>query len=258
MTVIGYLASKLEILLRKLSQLSARRTLMRNAELWTALQDYLQKTESTGCGYIDYACLYDTVRTTKPIEILECGTGVSTLVIAHALMENEKETGRGGRVTSMEENAAWLDMSRRLLPSQYEKYVAFELSDTIEDCYSLFRGVRYAAIPDRPFDFVFVDGPKYVSPLDGSATFDFDYIHVLRNADKPVGCLIDKRLSTVFVLQQLLGLRKVRYSSVTGLGYVEPCSKNDLGTIATSISSRNFAKSLRVLGSSRLSITENK
>lgn len=118
-------------------------------------------------------------------------------------------------------------------------------------------GVRYQDIPDRAYDFVFVDGPKYVSPVDGVATFDFDFIHVLRNADKPVGSLIDKRLSTVFVLQQLLGADKVKYSTVAGLGYVKPCTKDDLGTMASSISSRNFAKSFRLLGNSRLSITAN-
>lgn len=96
-----YLASKLEIALRKLSQIRSQRKLRKNAELWVALHEYLRKSESTGCGFIDYACLYETIRATMPVEILECGTGVSTLVIAHALMENEKETGVAGRVTSM-------------------------------------------------------------------------------------------------------------------------------------------------------------
>lgn len=252
------LTAKLEIALRKIKQIRSRRTLERNTELWTALQDYLKKTESTGCGYIDYACLYETIRKSRPVEILECGTGVSTLIIAHALRENEKETGITGHVTSMEEHAEWLEMSRQLLPSQYGKYVSFELSHTVEDRYSLFRGVRYADIPNKAYDFVFVDGPKYESPLDGGATFDFDFIHVLRNAEKPVGCLIDKRLSTVFVLQQLLGTDRVKYSAIAGLGYVQPCTKSDLGTIATSISSSNFAGSLRSFGNSRLSIVENR
>jgi predicted O-methyltransferase YrrM len=251
------LVTKLEIALRKLSQIRSERKLRKNVELWAALQEYLRKTESTGCGYIDYACLYETVRAARPVEILECGTGVSTVVIAHALMENEKETGVAGRVTSMEEYMDWLEMSRKLLPPEYSKYVSFELSKTVEDSYSLFRGVRYATVPDRAYDFVFVDGPKYDSPQDGAATFDFDFIHVLRNAEKPVSCLIDKRLSTVFVLQQLLGKDKVAYSAVAGLGYVKPCTKDDLGTIATSISSKNFANSLRVLGNSELSITSN-
>jgi predicted O-methyltransferase YrrM len=253
-----YLRSKLEILLRKIAQIRAKRMLQRNDGLWNALQAYLQDTKSTGCGYIDYACLYQMIRSEKPVEVLECGTGVSTLVIAHALMENERETSRGGRVTSMEEHEGWLDMSRKLLPNEYAKYVDFRLSGTIEDQYSLFRGVRYEDIPDRAYDFVFVDGPKYVSPVDGAATFDFDYIHLLRSADRPIGCLVDKRLSTVFVLQQLLGADKVKYSTVAGLGYVKPCTKDDLGTITTSISSRNYQSSMRVLGNSKLSITANK
>ncbi|NJM32690.1 MAG: class I SAM-dependent methyltransferase [Limnobacter sp.] len=243
--------------MRKLAQIRARNLLQRNPQLWRALQNYLRETESTGCGYIDYATLYSSIRSTKPTEVLECGTGVTTLIIAHALMENERETSKKGRVTSMEEHAGWLEMSQQLLPEQYQSYVSFELSNTVEDKYSLFRGVRYASLPNLPYDFVFVDGPKYVSPQDGGATFDFDYLHVLRNAANPVAALIDKRLSTVFVLQQLLGHTKVRYSSVTGLGSVSPCTKHDLGNIATSISSKNFAKSLRVIGSSRLAITEN-
>lgn len=253
-----YLSSRLEILLRKVAQVNARRKLKRNMGLWRALQDYLLKTKSTGCGYIDYARLYESIRRTKPIEILECGTGVSTLIIAHALMENEKESGAQGRVTSMEEHEGWLEMSRKLLPPQYEKFVDFKFSPTVEDCYSMFRGVRYRDIPQRGYDFVFVDGPKYVSPVDGVPTFDFDYIHILRNSENPVSCLIDKRLSTVFVLQQLLGRERVQYSHVEGLGYVECCTKDDLGDIARSVSSRNFRKSLRLLGSSKLFISENK
>jgi hypothetical protein len=158
----------------------------------------------------------------------------------------------------MEEHEGWLDLSRKLLPTEYSKYVDFRLSGTIEDRYSLFRGVRYEYIPDRGYDFVFVDGPKYVSPVDGAATFDFYYIHVLRNSDIPVGCLIDKRLSTVFVLQQLLGADKVKYATVTGLCYVKPCTKDDLGTVTSSISSKNYQGSMRLLGNSKLSITANK
>jgi predicted O-methyltransferase YrrM len=96
MRAFRYFRSKLEIALRKMSQWRAQKALRRNAELWNALQDYLKNTKSTGCGYIDYACLYETVRRRKPVEVLECGTGVSTLIIAHALMENAAETGGGG------------------------------------------------------------------------------------------------------------------------------------------------------------------
>lgn len=253
-----FIKSKLEIALRKFMQFRAERALRSNSELWKELQEYTKSSESTGCGYIDYLRLYQSVRSSKVTEVLECGTGVTTLVIAHALMENEKETGVKGRVTSMEEHGDWLEMSRSLLPSRYENYVDFVLSDTVEDYCSLFRGNRYSSIPERAYDFVFVDGPKYKSPIDGGATFDFDFLHVLRQSEKPVAALIDKRLSTVFVLQQLLGKEKVRYSVVDGMGYVKPSSKQDLGDIQTSISSANFAGSFKLFGNSSLMITQNR
>lgn len=258
MELSGYIKSKAEVALRKFKQHRADAMLRRHADLWVEIQAYLQKTQSTGCGFIDYAALYREIRKTKPVEILECGTGVSTLVIAFALKENEAETGTRGRVTSMEEHDGWLQMARALLPERYAAYVDFVLSDTIEDRFSVFRGVRYANIPEREYDFVFVDGPKYQSPVDGGATFDFDFIHVLRNARKPVGGLVDKRLSTVFVLQQLLGPGKVKYSPVDGLGYVVPSNRDDLGNIATSISSSNFSGSFRLFGQTKLTITANR
>lgn len=234
------------MLLRKILEWRSRWLLSSNADLWSSLQQYLEKTESTGCSYIDYYALYSRIRTVKPSEVLECGTGVTTLIIAHALKENESETGVRGRVTSMEEIEEWLDMSRKLLSSEYHPYVEFCLSDTVEDCISLFRGVRYREIPKRDYDFVFVDGPKYCSPLDGTPTFDFDFITVLRNSNKPVEGLIDKRVSTVFVLQQLLGVKKVKYSTVQGLGVIRPCTASDLGNITIELSSANFSKSFKI------------
>jgi hypothetical protein len=250
--VLNYLSFKAEVALRKMAQWRSRALLARNAPLWRALQDYLRETESTGCGYIDYAALYREIRVRKPTEVLECGTGVTTLVIAHALLENERETGRRGRVTSMEEYDNWLEMSRRLLPAAYQPYVDFRLSDTIEDRFSLFRGVRYRDVPERAYDFIFVDGPKYHSPVDGTPTFDFDFLHVLRSSTKPVAGLIDKRVSTCFVLQQVLGTDKLHYSPVEGLGYVAPCTQRDLGTLDSDLSSTNFARSFKPLGRTRL------
>ena len=43
--------------------------------------------------------------------------------------------------------------------------VDFCLSDTVEDYFSLFRGMRYRDVPDRPYEFIFIDGPKYHCPL---------------------------------------------------------------------------------------------
>ena len=245
-------ALKAHVALRKVAQWRARHDLSNRPVLWRALQQYLQQTKSTGCSLTDYWQLYHEIRVEAPTEVLECGTGVSTLVIAHALMENERETGRRGRVTSMDESADWMEMARRLLPAEYETYVDFCLSDTVEAGFSLFRGVRYRNVPARPYDFVFVDGPSYVTPSDGVATSDLDFLHVLASAARPVAGLVDKRVSTCFVLQQVVGVDKVRYSPVLHLGFISPCTSRDLGELERKLSSLNFEDSFRPLGHSRL------
>ena len=138
-----FFSNKLAILIRKLVEARCKWLLEANSHLWEALHTYLRETGSTGCGYIDYWRLYSHIRKTKPVEILECGTGVSTLIIAHALMENEAEFKIQGKVTSMEESYHWLKMSQKLLPKRYQKYVDFNFSKTVDDNFSLFRGVRY-------------------------------------------------------------------------------------------------------------------
>ena len=246
-----------EVCLRKFYQLMAKRFLKKNQALWDSLQIYLAKTESTGCGYIDYAELYKAVKNSSVKEVLELGSGVTTLIIAHALMENHLEFGVLGRVTSMEEDEIWFNMSKKLLPVKYMPYVDFVCSETADDYYSLFRGVKYLNTPQRKYDFVFVYGPKYISKIDYAPTFDYDFIDVLKRSVSPVSGLVDKRLSTVFVLQQILGHKKVIYCSIKGLGFILPVTKNDLGNLSKKIDSTNFMKSFRFFRRTKLGITSN-
>lgn len=63
------------------------------------LQPLLDKvnsaSSSTGAELYDYVALHAYITTKKPIYVLECGTGKSTWIIAHALQQNHK---RGGGV----------------------------------------------------------------------------------------------------------------------------------------------------------------
>jgi hypothetical protein len=250
----SWFLSKRNAALRRLVEWRSRNMLRANHALWSALQEYIRASKSTGCGYIDYATLYSAIRQQRPLEVLECGSGVSTLVIAHALMENETETGKRGLVTSMDEHREWSEMAASLLPERYQPYVDFRVSETVQDTFSLFRGVRYRDVPERDYEFVFIDGPNYHSPVDGTPTFDFDFIHVLRRSRRPVGALIDKRVSTCFVLQQVLGHELVRYAPVRGLGFVAPCGAEALGKLSTELSSVNFGRSFRLGPATRLSM----
>ena len=160
---------------KKLLERKARKRIMSNKGLYTMLQTYMAQTKSSGCQYKDYDVLYRYVRKWKPQEILECGTGTSTVVLAYALMENEKEDGKVGRVTSMEGVQGWFDMAQDLMPDILRKYVDIRLSPTVEDGYMFYRGMRYKEVPDRQYDFVFTDGPSTTAPSDGTRTFDFDF-----------------------------------------------------------------------------------
>ena len=76
---------------RRFRDFYAKLQLKRHPKLWAGLNRYLSETKSTGCSYIDYWYLFDHVKRKAPIEILECGTGVTTLVLAYALEELEQE-----------------------------------------------------------------------------------------------------------------------------------------------------------------------
>ncbi len=226
----------------------------KNNGLWKELNDYLKKSNSTGCTYSDYWEIYSFVRNKKPKEILECGTGVSTIVMAYALLENEKE-GYKGRITSMESIEKYYEMARELLPDHFITYVDLIYSPVVEDYYSLFRGVRYRDVPmDRKYDFVFVDGPSYVAPSDGTFTFNYDYLHIVKNSDHPVSAIVDKRVSTCHVHQKIFGLKKVNYNAFKHLGFIGPCSKHSIKHFNTTTPSLAFNNSFRLLGNSKLKL----
>ncbi len=221
-----YLLKQLRRMLRRTSIWN----LKKNERLWQELNAYQERTKSTGCSWSDLWILYNTVRARKPKEILECGPGVSTLVMAYALFENEKE-GYRGKITAMEELEYYFDMATKLLPDYLHSYVEFILSPRIEANYYLFRGVCYRDIPDRAYDFVFVDGPDLHAPSDGELSFDFDFIDVVRNTANPVFGIVDYRLSTSFVFQAVFGLEKAKFSAIHELGFIGPCVKDDLRSL---------------------------
>jgi predicted O-methyltransferase YrrM len=229
---------------------AARRRIRANDGLWSLLEPYLARTRSTGCHYSDYEVLYRYIRESKPREILECGTGVSTVVVAYALRENAIRDGIEGRVTSMEDVRFWFEMAERLLPDELRDYADIRFSRTVEDGYTIFRGVRYAEVPERGYDFVFTDGPSTLAPSDGTRSCDLDYLHVVRRAGHPVFGIVDGRLTTCYVLQKVFGPQKVRFDVLRNIGYVGPCTRHDMRTIARS-SSIGLAHSKRLLRPTR-------
>ena len=235
---------------RYIFELNSKNYLKQKFELWDELNNYLDRTSSTGCNYTDYAEIHKHVIKYKPKEILECGTGVSTIVLAHALKENNK----GGRITSLESEYKYLEQAQKLLPSKLSQYVEMIYSPVVEDSFSLFRGCRYRDIPSRKYDFIFVDGPSYVAPSDGTIAFDIDCLNIIKESIDPVYAIIDKRVSTCYVLQKVLGKEKVKYNPYKHLGYVGPCTKNDVKHFSATKPSEAFNDSFKLMGKSLLKL----
>lgn len=196
-----------------------------NGELWSFLDAYRQKSHFSGTYYYKYLKLYQLISRHKFKEILECGSGVSTIIIAFALRHNGS-----GRVTSMEQHSG--EYFQRLLdifPREPESFVEFKTSSIFLDHYGFLRGVRYSEVPERPYDFVFIDGPSTASPTDGEPTFDFDFISVIRRPLMgKMRALIDNRKSTEWALRQIFGESNVKYHSTSSLGYVKAVDKSDM------------------------------
>lgn len=188
-------------------------------ELSNLLSEYVSKTNSTGCNKTDYNTLYMNIRNFKFKEIYEAGTGVSTLIIAYALYKNYKEFKIKGRVTSMEEIKKYYDQSINLLPNFLKPFVDFRLSEVVFDYHMIFCGNRYKNIPDRKYDFCWIDGPRFnISDKKGRSTSDFDCIYLIRDRNLNISGLVDGRIHTVYMLKEIFG-EKIEY-------YVDP---NDEG-----------------------------
>lgn len=236
---------------KRIMNRKARIRLKGNQGLWQVLSRYLEVSKSTGCSYSDYWILYSYVRKHKPVEILECGTGVSTILLAYALKENEAESGVTGRVTSMEDISGWYKHASAIIPQTLAGYIDLTFSERTEYKHSIFRGVGYKEIPSREYDFVFIDGPGTLAPSDKVVTFDFDYINVVKRSTKPVFAMLDKRLGTCYVLQKIFGVEKVKYYPSLGLSYIGPCEKKD---IRSKISGRSFSHHLSPFGNNELNL----
>lgn len=226
--------------LRRLVEYRATQSVSARPSLKRSIDAYVSASNSTGCSNTDYWTLYSMIRRLRPKRVLELGTGISTVVIAIALAENEAEGGPTGHITSMEESPEWFDLAKRVFPKEHLGRTDIVLSPTILDGHGVFRGMRYRDVPELPYDFVFVDGPGYRLP-DGDIVCDLDLVKVLSNANEPVAALIDKRVSTVFVLQQLLGCSRVRYDAIRGVGIVQPSRAADLHCMDRKAPSKSFA-----------------
>jgi hypothetical protein len=123
----------------------------------TVIEEFQRKrpTESFAPDWYDLWMLYTDVRTRMPERVLEYGSGVSTAVLAHALVENGK-----GKMVCLESDELWANINRAALPSDVPCEVLYSPATSSE-----IDGVPVWRFSHKPFqspDFIYLDGPPHV------------------------------------------------------------------------------------------------
>jgi len=227
----------------------AKAILQKNTALWDLMTRAAAGTTVTGASCSDYLTLYEQVKLFKPKDVLECGTGITTVVLAQALIENAKEGGGPvGRVTSMEDDLDWFEVARSRLPEDVACVVDMVHSPKVDGFYKCFRGVCYESVPERDYDFVFSDGPDRHSPVNGDKLFNLDLINVVRRAEQPVRAVVDNHYLTFYILQKVFGTDLARYSVSHRLMFVGPVTRDDVRFLKK----ESFLPDVRLFGTTEL------
>lgn len=177
--------------------------------------------KSTGVNLIDYAVLFEYIKRFKPQYVLECGTGLSTHILASAMLTYCKSSFSEIKLISMESELKWHQEAKRHFNFGKYDFVEILLSNICDFRYSFISGVVYENVPDYPYDFVFVDGPN---PGDKC---DMDFIKVVMKSTKNVSAMIDSRKTTTLAYSVLFAKDRL-VCHPFGFSNVKNVSKDNL------------------------------
>ena len=128
----------------------------------------------------------------------------------------------------MEETLEYHEDIKQNFPAELKKFVNFVHSPRVEKKYMFYCGVGYKDIPNYDYEFVFIDGPDNISPVDNIRKFNFDLISAIQISSKSIDAIIDTRLATSYCYQNIFGKDKVNYDIIKRSGIVKNVSKSDL------------------------------
>jgi hypothetical protein len=160
------------------------------------------------------------VRDLKPEYALECGTGKSTFIIAHAMGKN----GNGKKLVTMEESEEWAKKQREALsyifnhkkandwfPGETRNLIELIHSTTAVERHRIWAGSCYKSITNYPYTFIMVDGPA----ITNESFINMDLINILKISDHPISIWIDGRWPTVVMCRALFGNKVISKSGWT-------------------------------------------
>lgn len=195
---------------RRKTEKTAAIFLANNSALKALINEARTVSKSYGLTDFEYVRLYQMVRELKPEYILECGTGKSTFVIAHALSKN----GNGKKLVSMEESPAWAQEQIKAIshffnhknakdwfPGSSQNLIELITSDTMIERHRVWAGSCYQSVKLYPYSFMMVDGPE----LTDECFVNIDMVNILKTSGIPISIWIDGRWPTVAMCRALFG-----------------------------------------------------
>jgi hypothetical protein len=136
--------------------------------------------------FVDLARLHALITTRKCLNILELGSGFSSLVIAHALKMNSDyyhgilpsslRRQDPWHLDSIDESEDWLNITKSRIPMNLENYVTFHCRRVSIGTFNDRPVTYYHDLPNHAYDLIYVDGPSQYSHGEpdwlGFSTYD--------------------------------------------------------------------------------------
>lgn len=138
---------------------------LKQAGVWEILRPIIESRPSHAYApdYVDLLNLYSYIRANRSRQVLEFGSGLSTIVMACALSHNGS-----GMLYSIEPSDKWASETRKMLPPELAPCCSVEYSPPADVEIRGVRTVRFAEVPDITPDFIYLDGAPKGSVFNGA------------------------------------------------------------------------------------------
>lgn len=156
------------------------------------------------------------IKRKKPTTILECGSGISTVVFGYYSKKYSSSSNQI-KVVSMEESKKYHDNIIKIFPNDLKEKIQFLLRDRKEKMYGNNLGSYYENVPDLNYDFLYIDGPvdrKVFNNKNYPKTFNSDLINILLKSNLKVNAVLDQRIHSYRVLKKLLNNNNIKYDVI--------------------------------------------
>ena len=147
--------------------------------------------------------LWQILHQRHPLNILELGAGTSTAVFAAYVRDH-----RGVTLTSVDEEPRWLKTATEISQITLgDKRFDLRSSPKQDHVFLKHKASRYASVPQKEYDFVFIDGPTI---KDASLGLNTDILSIIEKR-LPETILVDMREGTArFLFKYLYKLYDIR------------------------------------------------